>query len=114
MITENNITVVKLPKDPKDPSCQTTFEGSLRVTARHTVSDSLLDYPAGAFVPLALDMVESELKRMIMNKVYGDLREPLNKLFDYAHTRRYLSPNHRSDKDYAEIMDIRQKLRAFL
>ncbi len=112
MITENNITIVKLPKDSKDPPNQTTFEGSLRVMARHTESDPLLDYPART--SLTLDMVEMKLKRMIMDEVYGDLREPLNKLFDYAHTRRHLSPNHRSNKDYAEIMDIRQKLRAFL
>ncbi len=111
MITENNITVVKLPKDPKDPSCQTTFEASLRVMARHTESGSGL-YPSRGSI--TYDQIELKLKRMLMDEVYGDLREPLNKLFDYAHTRRHLSPNHRSNKDYAEIMDIRQKLRAFL
>ncbi len=104
MITENNITVVKLPKDSKDLPNQTTFEGSLRVMARHTESDPLLDYPART--SLTLDMVEMKLKRMIMDEVYGDLREPLNKLFVFARAC--------NSEDYNEIMDIRQKLRAFL
>ncbi|MCP4495066.1 MAG: hypothetical protein GY820_48365 [Gammaproteobacteria bacterium] len=104
MITENNITVVKLPKDPKDPSPHTTFEGSLRVTAHHTVSDSLLDEQVSKCG--ALDLIEIKLKQMIMDEVYGDLREPLNKLFVFA-----LACN---SEDYTEIMDIRQKLRAFL
>ncbi len=111
MITENNITVVKLPKDPKDPSCQTTFEASLRVMARYTESDPLLDYPART--SLTLDMVEMKLKRMIMNKVYGDLREPLNKLFVFARPC-LLCPSRHYSEEYAEITAIREKLRAFL
>ncbi|MCP4082360.1 MAG: hypothetical protein GY743_19175 [Planctomycetaceae bacterium] len=111
MITENNITVVKLPKDPKDPPNQTTFEGSLRVMARHTVSDSLLDYPARAY--LALDLAEIKLKRMLMDEVYGDLREPLNKLFVFARPC-LLCPSRHYSEEYAEITAIREKLRAFL
>ncbi len=103
MITENNITVVKLPKDPKDPSCQTTFEASLRVMARHTESGSGL-YPSRGSI--TYDQIELKLKRMLMDEVYGDLREPLNKLFVFARAC--------SSEDYNEITAIREKLRDFL
>ena len=104
MITDKDITVVRLPEDPENPFDAITFEAHLRLSSRHMIAPDSIDLERDPVKVKA--MVEDNLRKRILHHVYGDLRKPLNALLDIALAQH--------DAPVSKIMTIRDTLKDIL
>ena len=83
MITDKDITVVRLPEDPENPFEPIAFEAHLRLSSRHLLSP---DFETDISEPTyMIAEIKRMLKQRILRKVYGDMVTPINELLIIAY-----------------------------
>ena len=104
MITDKDITVVRLPADPEFPFDAIVFEAHLRLSCSHMLAPDSIDLERDP--EKVKTMIEASLKARLLHHVYGDLRRPLNDLLMMAQS----NPN----ADQQDIVAIRNVIKDLL